>query len=94
MDQCSDDSRVQTSAEVSPGDAQSVDRIFRRLSHAQRRTIAALDERQVFNAVSISPRISTARRLEAIGVIERGECGLADARLTELGRAIRAELLN
>lgn len=68
--------------------------MFRRLSDAQRRTIAALDERQVFNAVSIAPRISTARRLEAIGVIERGECGLADARLTELGRAIRAELLN
>ena len=73
--------------------ARAVDRISRRLSEAQRRTLTAVDERQVFNAVRIAPRISTARRLEAIGLIERGECGLADARLTELGRAIRAELV-
>jgi hypothetical protein len=74
--------------------ARMVGRIFRRLSEAQRRTLAAVDERQTFNAVSVAPRISTARRLEAIGLIERGECGLADARLTSLGRAIRAELVD
>ena len=74
-------------------EAGTVERISRRLSEAQRRTLAAIDERQAFNAVSIAPRISTAKRLEAIGVIERGACGLADARLTSLGRAIRAELL-
>ncbi len=86
--------RMGTSERSGVDDPQVIERISRRLSVAQRRTLAAVDERQSFNAVSVAPRISTARRLEAIGLIERGECGLADARLTSLGRAIRAELLD
>lgn len=74
------------------GDPRQVGRVYRTLSEAQRRTIAAIDHGQVFNAVSIAPRISTALRLERIGVIERGAHGLADARLTPLGRAIRSQL--
>ena len=96
MFQSSDESVVRMGASERSGadDPRAVGRICRRLSEAQRRTLAAVDERQSFNAVSVAPRISTARRLEAIGLIERGECGLADARLTSLGRAIRAELVD
>ena len=67
-------------------------KICRSLSEAQRRTIASIGGGQIFNAVRIAPRIRTALRLERIGLIERGEHGLADARLTALGRAIRSQL--
>lgn len=67
-------------------------KICRSLTEAQRRTIASIGGGQIFNAVRVAPRISTALRLERIGLIERGAHGLADARLTELGRAIRMQL--
>jgi hypothetical protein len=78
-------------APVEP-DAPAVARLCRRLTAAQRRMIAEIDPLKPFNAVRAAPRLSSVRCVSEIGLIERGRCGWADAKLTKLGRAVQARI--
>lgn len=86
--------KAEGEADAPPGadDPAAVARLCRRLTAAQRRMLAALDPVKPFNAVRAAPRLSSVRCVSEIGLIERGRCGWADAKLTKLGRAVQARI--
>lgn len=68
--------------------------ILRRLSWRQRQALAAMPAYASFNILKIAGiGTATVSMLTNLGLVERGARGFDDARLTPLGRSLRAELL-
>ena len=64
------------------------EQVLRVLSHRQQARLARMPRLGAFNALSAcGHRSGLARALLALGVLRRGQLGLADAWLTPLGRA-------
>jgi hypothetical protein len=76
--------------ELGPEDVASARRA---LTAAQATALVAMHPHRPFNAFKISPRVKSMQRLAALDLIERGREGWLDARMTRLGREVRAKLL-
>lgn len=68
--------------------------ILRRLNWRQRQALTAMPAYATFNILKIAGiGTATVSMLTNLGLVERGALGFEDARLTPLGRNIRAELM-